>query len=242
MKFWWSKKEEQSAWNGKIEVFSRHCSFSSISQHKKRFPGFSHEKCYRNLVDTLDCTQANLTLFLDTAKGAKQDHFLKDSPVIELCEGTESGAFLRLLDHIVAMPLHPETILYLVEDDYLHRPGWLSILREGFTVPDVDYVTLYDHRDKYHAPLYEKLTARLFHTASCHWRTTPSTTQTFACRFRTLLRDLSIHQKYSLGRSISQDHAKFVKLQKRGALLISSIPGFSTHVEEGLSSPCVEWL
>lgn len=242
MFFWRKKLETPSSYNGKIEVFSRHCLYSSISQHKKRLPGFSHEKCYRNLLKTIDLTQANLTFFLDVAKGSKENHFLAKEEAIEIHEGTESGAFLRLLEHVASLSLDPETIVYFVEDDYVHLPNWLSVLREGLTIPGVDYVTLYDHRDKYVSPAYEGLESRLFCTASCHWRTTPSTTQTFAFRFKTLLRDMKIHRKYSEGRKISADHAKFIHLRKRGAVLISSIPGWATHVEEGLSSPCVQWV
>jgi len=242
MFFWRRSIEPPSSYDGKIEVFSRHCLFSSISQHKKRLPGFSHEICYRNLLATVDLTQANLTFLLDIARGAKEHHFLSKEKVIEISEGTESGAFLRLLEHVEALPLHPETILYFVEDDYLHLPGWVQVLREGLQIPGVDYVTLYDHRDKYTAPAYEHLKSRLFCTSSCHWRTTPSTTQTFALRFKTLLRDIKIHRKYSMHRKISADHAKFLHLEKQGRVLVSSIPGWATHVEEGLTSPCVQWL
>ena len=226
--------------HGKIEVFSRHCMFSSISQHKKRLSGFSHEACYRNLLDTMDPAKTNLTFLLDVAKGDRCAHFIRE-PVIELRAGTESGAFLQLLDYVEKLDLHPETILYFVEDDYLHRPGWVEILLEGFAIAEADYVTLFDHRDKYFAPEYNHLKSRLFAAKSCHFRATPSTTQTFAVRFKTLLEDLPIHRKYSEGKAISLDHAKFLHLQRKGRLLISSIPGWSTHVEKEFASPCTDW-
>lgn len=228
-------------YNGKIEVFSRHCILSTISQHKKRIPGFSKESCYLNLLETIDRNKSNLTFFLDVARGERELHFLPKENTIEIREGTESGAFLRLLDHVSKLSLHPETILYFVEDDYIHRAGWVDILLEGFQIPDVDYVTLYDHRDKYFFPMYDRLSSQIFTTPSCHWRTTPSTTQTFATRFKTLLRDLPIHRKYSLGREISDDHAKFLHLRRRGSRLISSIPGWSTHAEPDFASPCIHW-
>jgi glycosyltransferase involved in cell wall biosynthesis len=235
------KNSPPSHYSGKIEVFSRHCIISTISQHKKRIPRFSKEACYANLLETMDRNKANLTCFLDVARGERDLHFLPKENTIEINEGTESGSFLRMLDHVSKLPLHPETILYFVEDDYIHRPGWVDILLEGFQVPDVDYVTLYDHRDKYFFSMYEGLSAKLFATPSCHWRTTPSTTQTFATRFKTLMRDLSLHRKYSKGREISADHAKFLHLQRKGARLISSIPGWSTHAEPEFASPCINW-
>jgi hypothetical protein len=222
----------------KIEVFSRHAYFSSVSQHKKRLPHFSRELCYRNLLETFDFNRAKLTFFFDAAKGPLSDHFLKDErQVIQIQEGTEAGSFLRLLEYVSNLDLHPESILYFVEDDYLHRPGWLDILLEGLEI--ADYVTLYDHKDKYF--LYPDLQSRIFATASCHWRTTPSTTNTFALRFKTLIRDLAIHRKFSADRTITADHEKFCALQTQGSLLISSVPGWSTHCEPDFASPCIDW-
>ena len=226
-------------YEGKIEVFSRHCISSSVSRHKKRPPEFSHEKCHKNLLDTIDFEKANLTCFLDIAHGDSKTHFLEHAILIH--EGTESGAFLRMLDHVLKLPLHPETLCYFLEDDYLHKSGWVQVLIEGFQVPNAEYVTLYDHRDKYFFPMYNRLQTQLFVTPSCHWRSSPSTTQTFATRFKTLQRDMKIHRKYSEGRKISDDHAKFLELQKRGSMLISSIPGFSTHAEPEYASPCFHW-
>ena len=225
-----------------IEVFSRQAFFSSISQHKKRLLGFSHEKCYRNLIQTFDPQKAHLTFLFDAAKGSLDAHFLKQEkmyPIIQICEGSEAGSFVQLLCYIEALECASETILYFVEDDYLHRPGWIKILLEGFQVPGVDYVTLYDHCDKYF--LYPGLKSELFATASCHWRTAPSTTNTFAVRFRTLMEDWKIHCRYSKGRTITADHDKFCHLQKQGRMLISSIPGWSTHAEPDFASPCIPW-
>ena len=226
---------------GKIEVFARHCFSSKISSHKERPPGFSQEKCFRNLLTTIDRSKANLTCLLDTPPDVP--HFLDacDDPVIRFERGSEAGAFLYLLDTIAALSLHPDTLVYIVEDDYLHRAGWTDVLLEAFTLEGGDYATLYDHRDKYFDPMYRKLSSKLFSTKSCHWRTTPSTTNTFAVRFQTLLDDLNIQRRYSLNRTISEDHQKFIALQKKGRRLISSVPGFSTHAEPKFASPCTDW-
>ncbi len=226
----WKKKPIYGPVQPRIEVFVRHCISSSASAHKKRPAGFSREACHHNLLATSD-ERAHFTYLLDTAK--EGDHFLKGK-AIEIHEGTEAGSFLRLLDHVESLPLHPDTILYFLEDDYLHKPGWVDLLFEAFTLP-VEYVTLYDHKDKYNA--YPKLASKLFLTPSCHWRTTPSTTNTFATRFRTLKRDMAIQRRFSLGRKITADHDKFCCLGKKGAILISSIPGWSTHADPENESP-----
>jgi hypothetical protein len=230
--------------HGKIEVFARHCMVSKISQHKKRLAGYSREKCFHNLLSTLDRDQANLTVIFDVNGGKLSEHFLAGYPeekIVTIQAGTEALAFLLLLDYIASLSLHPDTIIYIVEDDYLHRPFWADLLREAFLLPGVDYVTLYDHRDKYFLPIYSKLTSRLLISSRSHWRTTPSTTNTFAVRFGTLIKDLSIHQRYSCNCSITADHKKFCRLIKNGRMLISPIPGWSTHCEMEYASPCVQW-
>jgi hypothetical protein len=232
----WNKKP-------KIEVFVRHCNFSEVSQHKNRLTGFTRQKCFENFLATLDPKKAQVTFLLDTFHPGDKPHFVlgqTDFPVIEIKEGTETGSFLCLLDHVASLKLDPETIVYFLEDDYLHREGWVDVLLEGFTIPEVSYVTLFDHRDKY-LPLYKDLTSKIFHTTSCHWRTTPSTTNTYAMKYQTLLQHLPIHRQFSIDRKISADHEKFLELGRQGAILISSLPGWSTHVEQNLASPCFDW-
>lgn len=226
-----------------IEVFVRYCHFSDASSHKKRFPFFNREECYLNLLETAKASRVNFTFLLDTFYEMKGDHFIKKQkkyPVIEIKEGNEAGSFSRLLDHVASLSLNPETLIYFVEDDYLHRPNWPKILAEGLSLPDISYVTLYDHKDKYD-PSYKDLASKIFITESCHWRTTPSTTNTYAMKFGTLMRDLPIHRQFSQDRKITSDHLKFLALAEKGAILASSIPGWSTHAEPEFASPCLNW-
>ncbi len=225
-----------------LEVFVRHCYYSAASAHKGRFPGFSREKCYHNLLSTID-PSVKVTFFLDTSHAQGEHFLLKQNryPVINIKAGTEALSFLTMLDYVMAHSYDPETIIYFLEDDYLHKPEWTKILREGIALPSVDYVTLFDHKDKYFLPEYQNLQSQVFHTTSCHWRTTPSTTNTYAMKFKTLKRDVEIHRQYSLDRKITADHQKFCALAQHNALLVSSIPGWATHVEPEFASPCSDW-
>ncbi len=228
----------------KIEVFVRHCHYSEVSAHKKRFSGYSTRRCFENLISTSTPDKVSITFLLDTFYPMQEPHFLtvqRAFPVVSFKGGTETASFLYLLDYVASLNLSPKTIVYFLEEDYLHRPDWARILQEGFSIPGVDYVTLYDHRDKYTAAMYADLTARLFCTPSCHWRTTPSTTNTYAMRFGTLIRDMQTHRAFSLDCRVSRDHEKFCALREKGALLISSVPGFSTHAEPAYASPCHPW-
>lgn len=228
-----------------IEIFVRHCHYSTVSVHKARFPHFNRERCLENLLSTIeDEEKINLTFFLDTYHPMQEEHFLRKAtsfPIIDFKAGSEAASFLYMLEYVNQRKFSPDTIIYFLEDDYLHRHGWPKILREAFTLPKADYATLFDHKDKYFAAEYTDLKSQIFHTASCHWRTTPSTTNTYAMRFQTLKRDIDHHRCFSYGRTITADHQKFCKLSEEGAVLISSIPGYSTHVEPEFASPCTDW-
>lgn len=227
-----------------IEVFVRHCHFSAVSVHKERLPSFSREKCHRNLIETADLSKARFTFLLDAFHPMDKVHFIKEQkqfPVVEFKAGSETGSFLFLLEYVLQQPFSDETILYFLEDDYLHRQGWVDILLEGFALPQADYLTLFDHRDKYTLPQYTSLKAQLYHTPSCHWRTTPSTTNTYAMRFKTLKKHYEVHRAFSVGRKITADHEKFLRLGEMNAQILSSIPGYSTHVERAYLSPAHDW-
>lgn len=233
----WNKKQ-------KIQLFVRHCHFSEVSQHKGRIPGFSRQKCHENLLATVDRERVDITFLLDAFHPSATPHFVTQQtefPVIEIKEGCETGSFLKLLEHVMSLKLKDDTLVYFLEDDYLHKEGWVDVLLEGFTIPSASYVTLFDHRDKYFLPMYNDLHSKLFHTKTCHWRTTPSTTNTYAMRFKTLKEHLPIHKKFSEGRRISADHEKFLELGRHGTQLISPIPGWSSHIDAGNTSPCVDW-
>lgn len=228
-----------------IEVFMRHCHYSTVSAHKERFTHFTQERCLHNFLSTIDQEKKlNVTFFLDTFHPMESEHFLRKQtrfPIIEFNAGSEAVSFLHMLEHVYNKNFSDDTLIYFLEDDYLHLPNWPTILREAFTLPNVHYATLFDHRDKYTFPEYKELKSTIYHTQSCHWRTIPSTTNTYAMQFGTLKKHIDWHRCFSLGRDITADHAKFCKLHEEGAILVSSIPGYSTHAEPEFASPCTDW-
>lgn len=138
--------------------------------------------------------------------------------------------------------LDDEDIVYFVEDDYLHRRGWAAALREAFAARVADYVTLYDHPDKYDVAMYRGLGSRVLATAGGHWRSAPSTTNTWAVRAGTLRRDMHVHLRYlrpELGHCI--DHEKFLSLWDAGRSLASRLPALSTHAQSDVLAPAVDW-
>lgn len=225
-----------------IHVYLRHCYYSKIQESpgKKRPFWWDKEKVFNNFKGTLNPDTTQYTIIYDEHYGKIQDTFLSSESNVHVINcGGEAKSFIKTLEYIQTQNHSDEDIIYFLEDDYIHKPGWDSILMEGFTLP-ASYVTLYDHKDKY-GEYYSEFRTKVLHTNSSHWMATPSTTNTFAVKYKTLVQDLFIHHKYSTGVEPSADHQKFLELAQCRRILVSSIPGYSTHCQEDLLSPCINW-
>lgn len=226
----------------KIEVFLRHCYYSRIQEqpNKERPYWWNKEKVFKNFKNTLNSESTNYTIIYDEFYGEIKDTFLSQEENVHIISaGGEAKSFLRTLEYILKQKFNDETIIYFLEDDYVHRPNWDMILQEGFELP-VDYVTLYDHKDKY-TDMYKDLMSKILITKNSHWKPVPSTTNTFATKFKTLKEDSKIHYQYSLNVEPTADHQKFLDLNQKGKYLISCLPGYSTHCINEWISPCINW-
>jgi hypothetical protein len=225
----------------KIEVFLRHCYYSNVNSSTRNRPDWwDKEKVFNNFKTTLNLETTNCTIIYDKHYGERKDTFLKDETnVYEINCGKESTSFIETLNYILSQNFDDDTIIYFLEDDYVHRHDWDKILIDGFNLP-VEYVTLYDHGDKYQE-MYKDFMTKVLHTKLSHWMPVPSTTNTFATKFRTLKEDKDIHIHYSTNHEPSFDHGKFIQLHQRGRNLISCIPGYSTHSHIDFLSPCIDW-
>lgn len=141
-------------------------------------------------------------------------------------------SFLEALD--LACTFDDDEIIYIVEDDYLHKLGSPTLIEEGLEL--FDYVTLYDHPDKYDFP-YKHQSVKVYITDSTHWRKIPSTTATFATRVGKLKEDLRTFKSFTRPYPFPQDHDMWTALTENGRSLASPIPGRSTHTEIAWISP-----
>ena len=230
-----------------IQVFNRHCGFSTVSQYKQNPPWFSREKCFRNLVSTANPDLVDINIIFDNARGEYGNHFLGQSnytPHI-ITDGSEAGAFIKLLDHISSFGFEHNTIIYIVEDDYLHRPNWASVVIEGTKIISErigeGFGSLYDHPDKMEPSIYPQLYSQIFCSKTTHWRTTPSTTNTYFGQYSAFQDSMEIQKAFSTGVSISRDHDKFISLLQNGYGLITPVPGYSTHCVEGYLGTITDW-
>ena len=235
-----------------IEVFYRHCYYSRLQElpDRGRPEWFNKIKVFENFKNTLDPDLVNYTIVYDEFYGGIEKTFLASEKNVKIVNhGSECESFLSTLDLVQSRNFDDDQIIYFLEDDYLHRPGWCDVLMEGFTVDNdgknPSYVTMYDF-DWFIA---KGFLSEIFFTKSTHWRATAGTTNTYACKYKTLIEDLDVHKKYSSEKAIkeedgfhfSKDYDKFYELTNMKRFLISSIPGWSTHCDVDHLSPVIDW-
>lgn len=130
-----------------------------------------------------------------------------------------------------------EDTLYLVEDDYIHISDSSILLDEGLQY--ADYVTLYDHPDKYIQCKYPNPEivdigeqTVLFRTDNSHWKYTNSTTGTFACKKSTIREDYDVWFTSCVNCPYGWlDYLAFKNLRaSKNRKIASSIPGRSSHM------------
>ena len=160
-------------------------------------------------------------------------------------KGNGAATFNLALDE--ALTYDDDEIVYFIENDYLHKPGSQKIIQEAFEL-GASFVSLYDHPDKYIGPEqggnpYCKGGAedtRVYKTDSVHWKITNSTTMTFAAKVSTLKSNEAILRKHTSG-THPNDFQMFLELREANKLLITPIPGYSTHGETAWLSPFTNW-
>lgn len=130
-------------------------------------------------------------------------------------------------------------IAYFCEDDYLHLPSAPKLLQEG--IRRSDYVTLYDHPDKYSRLYNGGEFSKVIRTTSSHWRYTASTCMTFGVKIKTLKEDLDVWKEYTSDQH-PHDHQIFTDLGKKGRRLAVCIPGVACHIDLNVSTMLKQML
>ena len=135
------------------------------------------------------------------------------------------GSFWRLYEVALGLAKN-EDIFYFVEDDYWHLPQAPTAIIEGLQY--FDYVTSYDHPDKYRESNrvlnpYAKLnqfseSTQVVRGNAFLWRTSNSTTMTFGLLGKTLIADADIWSMTSY-RKGDYDFEIFSTLTKQALLL-----------------------
>ena len=221
----------------KIHIFYRHYDIGG-TDHRGRPSWFDFEKCFTNLLETIINKNVELHVVMD---GDPNTNFIgkyKDQYILhQIKAGGDQSSFFQSWGIAKNIPMEPNDLVYFVENDYLHISNWVDKIKELFSSHKLPhYISLYDHNDKYFLPQYDDLVSKIFVTENHHWRTTPSTCGSFI-----ITREL-FDLDYDLQTTITGDHGKFLQLnEKRNRMVITPLPGLSTHCMEGLLSPTIDW-
>lgn len=219
----------------------------SDSGYNKIKPDYiNNEVCLKNATETFK--DVDWSIIADNISPETNDMIQKYKSrdcINYVSVGHGAGTFNMALDEALMCP--DNEIVYFIENDYLHKPKSKEILEEGFSL-GASFVSLYDHPDKYLEPSQGgnpycdggAEDTRVYLTNSCHWKMTNSTTMTFAAKVSTLKRIEPILRKYT-SETHPNDFQMFLELRQNNELLITSIPGYSTHGETAWLTPLTNW-
>ena len=220
----------------KVHIFYRQYNILGNQNGRPKF--FDFEKCFINLLNTIEGKNVDLHVVMD---GNPKTNFVgkyKDKATIHQIEaGGDQVSFFKTWEIAKNIETADDDLIYFIENDYIHMEGWVDKVIELFSTFNLPhYVSLYDNKDKYILPMYDDLLSKIFVTENHHWRTTPSTCGSFIITRELFDLDYDIHT------SVSGDHGKFLQLgEERNRMVITPIPGLSTHCIKGLMSPTIKW-
>jgi len=222
----------------KVHIYYRHYNIT-VSDGKNRPEWFNYEKCYHNLITSL---QSKSELFrINIVYDGSSPNWIKQTnhnQLIEINAGGDFKSFQQTCEIVKNDSLVEDgDLIYFLENDYMHTAGWLDDVISLFTTyQGLDYVSLYDHNDKYFLPMYDGLVSKVFTSPTHHWRSTPSTCGSF------IMTKERFNEDYDILSTMEGDHNKFLWLNEhRNRSVITPIPGLSTHCMNGLLSPTIKW-
>lgn len=247
----------------KLHILYRHVG-GPLNNQADRPAWFSHEKCFKNFIDSLSGELQEVDLYLhilfDGNDESLNGNFL--GQWLEDCKNTDNQKITPLKMSFVKFnggsmvasthfaydyavnndQINDKDYIYILENDYLHEPNWINVLNELIESGiHFDYLSLYDHPDKYsnsksfHS-MHRGIQSEIFVTRKRHWRTAPSTCGSFIAKRKTLKEDFE-----SL-KSGQMDHLLFSHLVgKKKRILLTPMPSLSTHCMVNYLAPTVDW-
>lgn len=222
----------------KINIFYRHFNISGTDSRRPKW--FDYEKCFQNLLSTINPETEKLYVIYDTSKGTDNWIFKYSDKfkLVEIQAGDDMTSFFKTVEYVDMLNLPDNELIYFLENDYLHKWNWTTKVYELFnSFSGLNYVSLYDHLDKYVHPMYDDLVSKIFVTNMHHWRTTPSTCGSFIIDTNIFNLDKDILS------TMRGDHNKFLWLnENRGRFVLTPIPSLSTHVMNDLLAPTINWF
>ncbi|HXB96550.1 MAG TPA: hypothetical protein VNZ54_00765, partial [bacterium] len=195
----------------------------------ERPPWFDKRRCFQSLRQASQGQDLKIHVLFDGDADCAFARYLRAQPLAGFTGIDYRNNGLSLLAcYELAESLDDDSV-YFLEDDYLHQPGSIGLLKEGLAAVPEGLFTLYDHPDRYtRADDLDKGGREILLTAGSHWRSSESTTCTVAMAypvFRRIRRDMMMFTNH--------DRAMFRFLSTdRGRTLYSALPGAASHLSK----------
>jgi hypothetical protein len=202
---------------------------SDNSYPKNKLPGITKEICLKNFLNVFPKEE-----IIIIADNCNESLSLLSGLNYYKTKKNNAGSLKFALD--MAICFDEDTLVYFVEDDYLHLPKANKLLNEGIQI--ADYVTLFDHPDKY---VNGGEISKVIKTESSHWRYTISTCMTFATTVKTLKEDFEIWEKWTKDLH-PHDHYVFLNLASKEKSLAVCLPGVTCHTDLTYSEQIGKYL
>lgn len=236
----------------KIHIFYRHYNVQTDSQKEfeseyktsVRPSWFCYEKCFINLLNSIKDQNVELHVVFDKAAGDFSDNFIskyrESFTLHEIVAGNDMDSYFTTWKIAQQQNITEGDLIYFLENDYLHVSNWVDLVVEFFQENPKNmrnnYLSLYDHNDKYFYEMYDNLTSKILASKNRHWRTTPSTCGSFIINKTVFDLDFNVHT------TVHGDHQKFLDIySSRGRCVITPLPSLSTHCMTNLLAPTINW-
>lgn len=200
---------------------------SDNSYKKTKLIGTNKKNCLENF---LKCFKdlSKITILADNCNDSTIEHINSFKLDTIISNYGNAGSLNHAID-LVVEECPEDELVYFCEDDYLHQEIAPILLEEG--IQRADYVTLYDHPDKYTPQYNGGEFSKVIKTNSRHWRYTISTCMTFGVKVKTLKEDIDVWKKHING-DHPHDHLIFSELNKtKRRRLAVCIPGAACHTD-----------
>jgi hypothetical protein len=216
-----------------IYILYRHTNHSGFG--KNRPDWFSYEKSLNNILSTIEGLDFIKFHLMFDGECNIVDSRIHHTEVFK--GGSDWASYCYTWNYAKALPLADDDYIYIAENDYAFIPGWPYKLKELIdTYDDLDYITLYDHSDKYNPLVYPNLHTYLYVTKTHHWRWVPNTTGSIIFSKRILNEDYDIHT------SNPSDFGRFEFLRNtKSRNVLSPVPSLATHCEVEHLAPTINW-
>ena len=217
-----------------MSVFYR---YSGRSRHSTNI-----EECARSVVQALrglPPAQASVTTFtvlLNSPDNASFSDAVSDllnvsdiHTSVKNVPGGNEASYAAMMKLIVGTVRDPNTIVFLLEEDYFVQPTIFLRTAEFFKAYNPCMMVPYDYPDRYlleSMPKQETYNTNIILVSpGMHWRTVTGSTVTFVMRMRTLLHP-SVYSKLP---NPSNDYDNSIYLSRKIGMF-APIPSLSSHV------------